>query len=104
MAQVLALPHTCRSVPAAEGTVTAVEISGDAGGAWGMIRQEERWHLSTDDPGKARVKVTIPQEIAWRLFTNCIPKSEAQRRMTFQGDAPLGTSILDMLSIMATPA
>jgi hypothetical protein len=45
--------------------------------------------------------VSIPQEIAWRVFTKGMDRAEAQRLTTMSGDKALGGRVLQMLSVMA---
>ncbi len=98
----LALPHTYRDVDAANGTVVRVVIDGEAGGRWSIVRADGAWHRA-DDPATATATVTIPQDLAWRLFSRGIRPDapEARSRVAINGDAELGAVALSMISVMA---
>jgi len=95
-----ALPHLYRQVAAAEGTVVAVEITGDCGGEWLLTRGPHEWSLVSHSEACPDARVTIPQELAWRLFTRGIAKAEARSQIQFEGDTSLGEKILDLTAIV----
>jgi uncharacterized protein (TIGR03083 family) len=96
------LPHAYRSVTAAEGDVAAVEVTGAAGGVWHVVRDDARWCL-TADPDRRRVvsRTTIPEEIAWQLFTKALSPEAAHDRVTITGDPRIGVAALRMVAIVA---
>lgn len=97
---VRALPNTYREVEAENGTLLALEISGEAGGRWFLIRAGDEWKLCVDVAQAPRSEVIIPQEPAWRLFTKGIGRQEALVQTTISGDRRLGLKVLDMISII----
>jgi uncharacterized protein (TIGR03083 family) len=96
-----ALPFSYRTVEAPEGTTLHVRVKGEAGGDWFLVRGDGAWRLGTASGGPAATVVTIPQEIAWRIFTKGISKDSAARQMTFAGDEALGRHLLNTLSVIA---
>jgi hypothetical protein len=46
-----------------------VEISGECGGQWFLSRENGKWELLKEPAAELGARVTIPQEIAWRIFT-----------------------------------
>jgi hypothetical protein len=46
-------------------------------------------------------EVTIPQEIAWRIFTKGIDRESAAAQIEVQGDPALGLHVLGMIAIVA---
>lgn len=44
--------------------------------------------------------VTIPQDIAWRIFTKGIARENARQHVRVTGDAVLGDHILNMTAIV----
>lgn len=44
--------------------------------------------------------VTIPQDIAWRIFTKGIARENARQHARVTGDAVLGDHILNMTAIV----
>lgn len=96
-----ALPHTYRKVTAVENTVLRFTIVGEAGGDWYLRKTSEGWTLEKEAAGSPAVEVSIPQEIAWRIFTKGIDKNAAKSQSTLEGDQDLGAEIFNMLSVMA---
>lgn len=95
------LPHTFREVEAADGTHVRLTVSGEAGGAWSLVREGQRWLLGRDATEPTHASVTIDQDTAWRLLTKGLTKDQALTRCTFEGDRSLGTRVLDAVAIIA---
>lgn len=95
-----ALPHHFRDVAAPAGTLFRAKVSGEAGGVWTIQREANGWRLS-ETLREAAAEVTIPDDIAWRVVTKGIPRTEAISRSTMKGDQALGEHVFSMLSIMA---
>ncbi len=95
------LPHAYRNVAATDGTLLQFDITGAAGGSWFLLRQYGKWRLGVGAEGPRAATVSIPQEIAWRIFTKGIDKSTARQNITITGDEKLAGEILNMLSVMA---
>jgi hypothetical protein len=94
------LPHALREVNASLGTVLLVEISGDCGGQWFLERGAETWGL-VPRPGRGfTARVTVPQELAWLLFTKGIDRSSARAQLAIDGDRDLGEKILNLTAIV----
>lgn len=94
------LPHTYRQVAAAPGTHVEVVVSGPCGGTWRLYRAPTRWLLTATTLDGPAARVTIPEAIAWRLFTKGIARDEAARHVVIAGDKALGTPILDAVAIV----
>jgi uncharacterized protein (TIGR03083 family) len=92
-----ALPYCYRDVDAADGSCVVVEIVGESGGVWGLRRSDGSWQLDSNTDG-ADARVSIPQEIAWRIFTKGIARREAEARVRFEGE--LGRHVLALLAIV----
>jgi hypothetical protein len=45
-------------------------------------------------------RVTIPESIAWRLFTKGISRAGAAARVVIEGDHALGAPVLDAVAIV----
>jgi uncharacterized protein (TIGR03083 family) len=95
-----ALPYTYRDVPAETGTVLQFEISGHCGGTWSLYRDSASWSLVDHASEEVRSKVTIPQEIAWRIFTKGIDQASALAQTRAEGNEQLGLRILTMKAIV----
>lgn len=94
------LPHAFRSVQASEGKVVQIEISGDAGGTWFLLRSDSRWKL-VDDELTSDAGLQIGQELAWRLFTKGVAPQEAERQVTVTGDRSLALPALKLVAVLA---
>ena len=95
-----ALPFTYRRVPAKSGSLAVFTVDGECGGSWYLYRDDGTWKLIAISAGDKISEVTIPQEIAWRIFTKGISAAEARPQVQIDGDAPVGEHILNMVSIV----
>jgi Mycothiol maleylpyruvate isomerase N-terminal domain len=95
------LPHLYRDVDAPTGTALLLEISGECGGQWFLSRQSARWQLVGQAPAAFAVRVTIPQEIAWRVFTKGVDRESAKAQIRIEGDRNLGDKVLELTAIVA---
>lgn len=65
-----------------------------------MNRSDAGWRLVTRPAGERVAEVTIPQEIAWRVFTKGIDRQSASARTSVAGDSRVGLHVLNMLSVV----
>ncbi len=96
-----ALPFAYRDVSAKPGSFVQFNISGECGGSWYLCRAEESWKLAEEPLGEKTSETTIPQEIAWRIFTKGIDRESARSQVRVTGDVKLGQHVLGMISIVA---
>jgi len=94
------LAHAYRSVAAKSGSLAQFNISGECGGSWHLYRNGEAWTLIASPAGEKISVTTIPQEIAWRIFTKGIAYEEARIQVQVTGDSDVGLHILKMISIV----
>jgi len=94
-----ALPFAYRFVSAATGDVVTVRIAGDCGGTWHVRKMPEGWAI-IDEADTAIGSVTIPQDLAWRIFTKGMPYDEARGHVTVEGDERAATAVLKMIAIV----
>lgn len=97
---VRALPRTYRTVAAKDGTRMALTITGDAGGSWFLLRENGAWNLYCDDAKPADAAIVMDQDVAWRLFTKGITRTEALSKTTLLGDQSLAAKALETVSII----
>ncbi len=95
------LPHLYRDTPAPAGTLLLFEIAGECGGQWLLARESDGWELVKESAAEPAARVTIPQEIAWRVFTKGIDRDLAREQIQIQGDPQLGNLVLDLTAIVA---
>lgn len=96
-----ALPHHYRKLDAESGTLLQFQITGEAGGDWWLKRKTDTWGLVTQPDKMPNSVVSIPGEIAWRIFTKGIRREEAQHLVQISGNRYLGEHVLSMLAVMA---
>lgn len=94
------LPHAYRDMEAADGTAISVQISGEAGGAWTLVRQGREWRLFVGTAQGAACTISMDQDLAWRLFTKGIRPEHAEPNIRIAGNEAFGRRVLSMVSIM----
>jgi hypothetical protein len=94
------LPHVYRDVDAPFGTVLLLEISGECGGGWFLSRGSTRWNFVSQSAGESASRVTIPQDLAWRVFTKGIARDSARARIEIAGNRDLGEKVLRLTAIV----
>lgn len=94
------LPHAYRDVDATAGTSLLLEISGDCGGRWLLSRGSTQWGLVEPSGEEFASRVTIPQELAWRVFTKGIDRDTARRQIKVAGDQDLGEKVFQLIAIV----
>jgi uncharacterized protein (TIGR03083 family) len=94
------LPYLFRDVEAEARTTIAVEIRGACGGWWMLRKNESGWGFVEKPDGPIGAQVTIPEELAWRLFTKGISRDEALARVEIAGDRGLGEKVLQLTAIV----
>ncbi len=92
------LPHHFHSVESPAGTEVLIEIAGDCGGQWVLTKSSD-WDLTEPPARDPAARVTIPQEIAWRVFTKGIDRA-ALEQAKLAGDLGLGEKVLGLISIV----
>jgi uncharacterized protein (TIGR03083 family) len=94
------LPYLYRDVDAPAGTALLLEISGECGGKWLLCRESTGWNFVNVSAGVVASRVTIPQALAWRLFTKGIDGNSARREIEIEGDQDLGEKVLNLTAIV----
>lgn len=95
-----AMPHHYRNVRAVPGARVDVNISGECGGSWHLYRSAGSWELVAAPAGETIAGITIPQEIAWRIFTKGIDPSSAGAQVCVTGSTEIGRHILEMTAVV----
>ncbi len=97
-----AMPRAYEQVNAPEGTIITCIITGEAGGAWLLRRESNRWIQYVAEAGDPAPDstVTFSQETAWRLFTRGISPQDALAQATIAGDYALGLHLLNTVSML----
>src|SRR5579862_5769315 len=95
------LPHLYRDIDAPAGTTVLLEIAGDCGGKWLLSRGTTGWAFANESFEDVAAHVTIPQELAWRIFTKGIDRNSARAQVKINGDPNLGEKLLSLTAIVA---
>jgi uncharacterized protein (TIGR03083 family) len=99
---VRALPHTYRDTAAPAGTLVRVSITGEAGGDWSLLRNDDAWTLhAANDAQPPAARITLDQDTAWRLFTKGVTPGAARAAATLEGDERLAAVALNAVAIIA---
>jgi uncharacterized protein (TIGR03083 family) len=98
---VRALPFTYRQIEAEPGAQVELEISGEAGGVWTLVREGTRWALFTGAGDGPAAQVRLDQDAAWKLFSKGLSPEQARRSIRIEGDPILGRPVLGSLAVMA---
>jgi uncharacterized protein (TIGR03083 family) len=94
------LPHRFRSVDAEEETKLVVEIAGDCGGSWVLSKATSGWQIAEAETTDWSSRITIPQAIAWRVFTKGIDREAARHESVLEGEKSLGEAVLGLTAIV----
>ena len=98
---VRSLPHTYRGIERHEGAAVVLEITGDAGGQWTLVRMDGRWQLFHGSGPAATATVRMTADTAWRLFSKALKTDADRARVTIEGDHALGAGVLGALGVIA---
>lgn len=94
------LPYAYRNVDASDGTSILLEVSGECGGKWILLKGADGWSFSRQSPTKTSCRVTLPQAIAWRVFTKGISRESARPQIEIDGDRTLADGVLGLTAII----
>lgn len=95
------LPHTYRDVSAADETRITFLITGEAGGAWTLQRENGAWRLYEGAASDAVSQLRLEQDVAWRLLTKGLSREQAAAQVEIVGQVEFGQPLLGMLAVMA---
>lgn len=94
------LPHAYRRCVAPAGTRIVLEISSDCGGTWVLEKGAVGWSFVREMPEEVACTVTLPEEIAWRVFTKGIARDAARAAAKIEGNRDLAEGILGLTAIV----
>jgi uncharacterized protein (TIGR03083 family) len=98
---VRALPRALQPAHAAEGASLTLAVVGESGGEWTALREDGVWRLYEGALAHPTARVTISEDLAWRLFTRGVSLEQARPQIIISGDQALGSRIFEMVSIIA---
>lgn len=95
-----ALPHSFRDLAAPDGSHLVVDVAGEAGGTWRLYRDGTRWLVTTEALEAPLARVTLGEDMAWRMFTKGLAADEARRHSRLEGDLTLAARVLTTIAIV----
>ncbi len=98
---ILGVPRTFRSNIAEEDTAIQIRTKGVVSRNWILAYKEDAWRLYEGALDNPQASVSIPDDVAWRIFTNGIPLDDARKQVQLFGDQYLAEKVLDTISIIA---
>jgi uncharacterized protein (TIGR03083 family) len=96
-----ALPFSFRGHERDAGNAVGIQIQGDAGGDWTLVRAAQGWQLFDGSLPRPDASVRLSQDTAWRLLSKGLRAEDARKRVSILGDSDLGSAFLRTLSVMA---
>lgn len=93
--QLQTLAKHYKAIEAEEGTTLKLEVVGEAGGAWYIVKNKDSWK---NVAAQANVTVTVylDQQIAWLLFSNATYVNEIGQFYQIIGDKRVGSHFLTL--------
>jgi hypothetical protein len=95
-----ALPYHYRDIKSKESKMIQINVTGDCGGSWYLYRDKKEWSMIKTPNGEKISEISIPEEIAWRIFTKGMDRQSAENIIRCDGDKEIGLHILGMLTIV----
>lgn len=96
-----ALPFAYRDVQAAPATAVTVEVTGDSGGAWTLVRDPDAWRLFSGSLPHVAAHVRVDQDTAWRMFFKQRSRDDVLGAMSVGGRTDLAHPFAGVLAVMA---
>jgi uncharacterized protein (TIGR03083 family) len=93
-----ALPYIYRDTPAPHGTAVEVEIGGEAGGVWTIVRSALGWKRHAGSRAQPEARIRMTADHAWRHLTN-----QPDMPMRTDGPTALTNPFRRAITVMATP-
>src|SRR6185295_8531974 len=96
-----ALPYKYKDTVAADGTCIQLTIDSEAGGTWWLALKESQWTLSEKKNPDANVKIVVPVDLSWKLFTKAVAFKDVKDSISIEGDERLALPALHMITVLA---
>ncbi|MBV9074554.1 MAG: hypothetical protein JOZ10_13040, partial [Acidobacteria bacterium] len=69
-------------------------------GTWFLEQSGSKWRLRDDGESPA-AKLTLDQELAWRVFTKAVDPQTAAAQAGLEGDQLLARQVLSLVAVLA---
>jgi hypothetical protein len=100
-ASMRALPVALAAHRPSAGSAVSVRVEGEAGGAWSVVSQADRWRLFEGSADDRRASVVVAADDWWRLVTLGLSADEVRARARVEGDPILVRAVLSAVAIIA---
>ncbi len=97
---ILGVPRTFGSISSKGNVAIQICTTGSVNRNWVLSAQPEGWRLFDGLAENTQASVSIPDDVAWRVFTKGILLEEAREKVQFSGNLELGTKVLETISII----
>jgi uncharacterized protein (TIGR03083 family) len=95
------LPFAFRSRAARYGARVSVAVTGPVTLQWMLRRIDGEWSLWSGADPNAETSISMPADVAWRVWTKGMNPDEACAKMVIRGDATMALSVARFVAIMA---
>lgn len=99
----IALPHLYREFSNFEkGTKIKISLTGKLNKSWIIEWQTDKWIFTDSIKPEIYTSVEIPDDIAWKIFTNTDRDKEKYiTKIKINGDKSIGLKLLDLVTVMS---
>jgi hypothetical protein len=94
------LSFAYRAYDAPVGSALSISTTGHASLGWTLWRTDRGWDLHTGVDSRATASLTLPADLAWRLWTKGIGREDARARVRVVGEAAAVEPLLSFVAIM----
>lgn len=95
------LPFAFRAREAKAGTRVSVSVSGAVTLDWTLRRVDGAWSLWSGTDPDAQAAISMPADVAWRVWTKGLEPDEARAKMAVHGDETMAAPVASFVAIMA---
>lgn len=95
------LPFALRDVQLPDQGRICVQTTGAACCSWTLRRQGELWTLWRGLDSKATCHISLPADVAWRVWTRGMDRAAARQQLQARGDPAPVDALLSVVAIMA---
>jgi len=95
-----ALPVAFRDLDRPAGAALVLEVTGEAGGTWSLVRTEGAWRLWRGAAERPSANARMDGDTAWRLLFNALPAEAARTKITAEGDPALVERLIAARGVM----
>ncbi len=100
MTFMLAIPHVLREEAINPGDTIGIHTNGDVSDSWFISFTGTSWQFITT-PESVRAEITLPANIAWKLFSKSLRPEHLGGNIRIAGDINIADKVINMISVMA---